>query len=146
VHKTAFTPPTIKEEKRMTGDILGSKNVLRQQGDAEETVPVEIRELLMALQTDQAMPALPAGWAKTARSWIAQHMSNEEQRLAAQGAVQDVLDGCIPCKANLRAWIRAGIKEAPIVLQAQALGKTPQSSAFELAWKATHTSKQEQAR
>jgi hypothetical protein len=146
VHKTAFTPPTIKEEKRMTGDVLGSKNVLRHQSDAEETVPVEIRELLMALQTEQAMPALPAGWAKTARSWIAQHMSNEEQRLAAQGAVQDVLDGCVPCKDVLRAWIRAGIKDAPIVLQAQALGKTPQSSAFELAWKATHTSKQEQAR
>ncbi len=146
VHKTAFTPPTIKEEKRMTGDILGSKNVRRQQGDAEEIVPVEIRELLMALQTDQTMPALPAGWAKTARSWIAQHMNNEEQRLAAQGAVQDVLDGCVPCKANLRAWIRAGIKEAPIVLQAQTQGKTAQSSAFELAWKTAHASKPEQTR
>jgi hypothetical protein len=73
-------------------------------------------------------------------------MSNEEQRLAAQGAVQDVLDGCVPCKDVLRAWIRAGIKDAPIVLQAQALGKTPHPSAFELAWKTTHASKQEQAR
>lgn len=146
VHKTAFTPPTIKEEKRMSGDILGSKNGRRQQSDAEEIVPAEIRELLIALQTEQAMPALPAGWAKTTRSWIAQQLSNEEQRLAAQGAVQDVLDGCVSCKDVLRAWIRAGIKEAPILLQAQVRGKTAQSSAFELAWKTAHTNKPEPAR
>ena len=143
VHKTAFTPPAIKEEKRLTGDVLGSKNGRRQQSDAAEIMTVEIRDLLVALQSEQALPAL---WSKTARSWIAQTLNNEEQRLAALGAVQDVLDGCVPCKAVLRAWIRAGIKEAPVLLQAQILAKTQKQSAFESAWKATHAGKQEQAR
>ena len=143
VHKTAFTPPTIKEEKRMTGDMLGSKNGRRQQSDTTEIVAVDIRELLTALQNEQALPAL---WSKTARSWIAQSISNEEQRLAALGAVQDVLDGCIPCKSVLRAWIRTGIKDAPILLQAHTQAKTQKPSAFELSWKTTHASKQEQAR
>ena len=127
----------------MSGDALGSKNTRRLQGEAEEIVPMEISELFMALQTEQALPAV---WAKTARSWIAQHMSNDDQRLAAQAAVQDVLDGCVPCKGVLRAWIRAGIKDAPILLQAQAQGKTHKPSSFELSWKASHPSKQEPTR
>ena len=143
VHKTAFTPPRIKEEKRLTGDVLGSKNGSRPQSDAADYVSVEVRELLAALQSEHALPAL---WSKTARSWISQTLSNEEQRLAALGAVQDVLDGCVSCKAVLRAWIRIGIKDAPILLQAQTLGKTQTQSAFDLAWKKAHDSKQERAR
>ena len=74
-----------------------------------------MRDLIQDLS--QAKP-LPALWSKTARTWFAQTLKEEEQRLAAQAAVQDVLDGCEPCRAPLRAWLRLSLGEGQLLLQA----------------------------
>ncbi|MES2129398.1 MAG: hypothetical protein V4463_19180 [Pseudomonadota bacterium] len=127
LHKTAFAPPAIKEDKRMTGDVVGTKNYQREQGAANDPVPAEVRALLRALAADGALPAL---WSRDAHDWIRARISNDEQRLAAQRAVQDVADGCVPCRAVLRAWLRGAITEAPVLLQARPVAQTP----FVKAW------------
>ena len=45
--------------------------------------------------------------------------------------VQDVADGCVPCRPVLRAWLRGAITEAPVVLQARPATET----AFTRAWR-----------
>lgn len=128
LHKTAFAPPAIKEEIRMTGDVLGAKSYRREQGGAEEAVPEEVRGLLQALAGDGALPAL---WSREAHDWIRSRIANDDQRLAAQRAVQDVADGCVPCRPVLRAWLRGAIANAPVLLQAQPATETP----FTRAWR-----------
>ncbi|RJG24180.1 DUF4175 family protein [Massilia cavernae] len=128
LHKTAFAPPAIKEETRLTGDVLGSKSYRRGQGDAAEAIPMEVRELLQALSGDGALPAL---WSRDAQDWIRARIASDDQRLAAQRAVQDVADGCVKCRPVLRAWLRGAITEAPVVLQAQPVAETP----FTRAWR-----------
>ena len=128
LHKTAFAPPPIKEELRMSGDVVGTKSYRREQGAAGEAVPAEVRELLRALGGDGALPAL---WSRTAHGWIRTHIANDEQRLEAQRAVQDVADGCAACRPVLRAWLRGAIADAPVLLQATPTASTP----FVRAWR-----------
>jgi hypothetical protein len=128
LHKTAFAPPAIKEEIRMTGDMVGAKSYKREQAAADEAIPAEVRELLQALAGDGALPAL---WSREAQDWIRARITNDDQRLAAQRAVQDVADGCVPCRPVLRAWLRGAITEAPVVLQPRPATETP----FTRAWR-----------
>ena len=128
LHKTAFAPPPLKEEIRMTGDVVGTKSYRRQQGAAGENVPADVRQLLRALDREGALPAL---WSRTAQDWIRARISADEQRLEAQRAVQDVADGCASCRPVLRAWLRSAIGDTPVQLQAQTVAETP----FTRAWR-----------
>ena len=128
LHKTAFAPPPLKEEIRMTGDVVGAKSYRRPQGEAAEAVPAEVRALLQALDGDGALPAL---WSRTAHDWIRARIGNDEQRLEAQRAVQDVADGCTACRAVLRAWLRGAIASPPVLLHARPQPETP----FTRAWR-----------
>jgi hypothetical protein len=128
LHKTAFTPPAIKEEKRMSGDVVGASGYKREQRAPGEAVPEQVRELVQSLALDAALPAL---WSRTAHDWVREHIANDEQRLAAQRAIQDVADGCVPCRASLRAWLRGAIAQAPVLLQARPVADTP----FTRAWR-----------
>ena len=120
LHRTAFVPPAIKEEKRMTGEMAGAASYRRAQATAGEFVPADVRELVQALGSDSALPAL---WSKAARDAIAR-IPDEEQRLSAQAAVQDVADGCQPCRARLRAWLRATVQQPAVLLQARPQAQT----------------------
>ena len=111
----------------MTGDIVGVLGYKRAQGAATSTVPAEVRDLVQALAQDGALPAL---WSKSAREVIAQRIVDPEQKLAAQRAVQDVVDGCVACRGELRAWLRGTLSEAPVLLQARPVS----DSAFRRAW------------
>jgi hypothetical protein len=128
LHKTAFTPPAIKEEKRMTGDAVGSASYKRGQGAPGETMPAQVRELVQSLASDAPLPAL---WTRTAHDWVREHIGIDEQRLAAQRAIQDVADGCLPCRATLRAWLRGASGQGPVLLQARQVADTP----FTRAWR-----------
>ena len=127
LHKTAFIPPPIRETIRMTGDVVGAASYARGQGESNEAIPVPLRELVTALSGNGALPAL---WTRTAHDWVRERLKNDEQRLAAQRAIQDVADGCLGCRPALRAWLRAGIEQAPVLLQAQPVTGTP----FTRAW------------
>jgi hypothetical protein len=127
LHKTAFVPPAIKEEKRMTGDVVGARSYKRVQSDADEAIPQQVRELIEALAAGGPLPAL---WSRDAQDWIRSRIGNDEQRLSAQRAVQDVADGCLPCRPQLRAWLRGAITGAPVLLRAQAIPDTPFTRAF----------------
>lgn len=128
LHRTAFVPPALKEEKRMSGDIVGAMSYKRAQGAAGDSVPAEVRELVQALAVDGALPAL---WSKSARDTIAARIADQEQKLSAQRAVQDVMDGCVPCRAELRAWLRGTLTDAPVLLQA----RPSVDSTFARAWR-----------
>jgi hypothetical protein len=129
LHKTAFVPPAIREEIRMTGEVAGTKGYKREQDAPKEAIPAEVRELLHALGSDAPLPAL---WSRDAQDWIRTRIGSDEQRLAAQRAVQDVADGCVACRPVLRAWLRGAITEAPVLLQAKPAVDTP----FTQAWRA----------
>jgi hypothetical protein len=128
LHKTAFAPPPLKEELRMTGDVVGTKSYKREQSGADEAMPPEVHSLLQALAADGALPAL---WSRTAHDWIRSRIQDDDQRLEAQRAVQDVADGCAACRPVLRAWLRGAIAQTPIVLQARGQVETP----FTRAWR-----------
>jgi hypothetical protein len=128
LHKTAFAPPPIKEELRMSGDVVGTRGYRREQQAQTDPVPAQVRELLRALGGDGALPAL---WSRSAHDWIRAHIANDEQRLEAQRAVQDVGDGCVACRPVLRAWLRGAIADAPVLLQATPAASTP----FVKAWR-----------
>ena len=128
LHKTAFAPPPLKEEIRMTGDVVGTQSYRRPQAMAEEPLPPEVRDLIKALSADGALPAL---WSRTAHDWIRARIANDEQLLAAQRAVQDVADGCATCRSVLRAWLRGAIGATPVLLQAAPQAET----AFTRAWR-----------
>jgi hypothetical protein len=134
LHRTAFVPPALKEEKRMSGDIVGVLSYKRAQGEASDTVPAEVRELVQALSQDGALPAL---WSKAARDTIAARVGDQEQKLSAQRAVQDVQDGCVACRGELRAWLRGTLTDAPVLLQARPSTDTP----FRRAWSGKEQSK-----
>jgi hypothetical protein len=128
LHRTAFVPPALKEEKRLSGDIVGAMSYKRAQGAASDNVPAEVRDLIRALAQDGALPAL---WSKSARDTIAARISDQEQKLSAQRVVQDVMDGCVPCRAELRAWLRGTLTDAPVLLQARPSVDSP----FTRAWR-----------
>jgi hypothetical protein len=130
LHKTAFAPPPIKEELRMSGDVVGTKSYRRAQDAPNEPVPAEVRDLLRALGGDGTLPAL---WSRTAHDWIRSRIAGDEQRLEAQRAVQDVADGCATCRPVLRAGIRGAIADAPVLLQATPAASTPFTQAFRKA-------------
>ncbi len=127
LHKTVFVPPPIKEEIRMTGDVVGAASYRRAQGEAQDAIPLPLRELVAALSQEGPLPAL---WTRTAHDWVRERLGEDEQRLAAQRAIQDVADGCLRCRPVLRAWLRAGVAQAPVVLQAKPVAQTP----FTRAW------------
>jgi hypothetical protein len=116
LHKTAFAPPPIKEDKRMTGDMAGAASMRRGQSAAPEGVPAPLRELVQALAGDGPLPSL---WTRTAHDWVRERIALDEQRLAAQRAIQDVADGCLACRPVLRAWLRGAVHEAKVALQAR---------------------------
>ncbi|MET0267264.1 MAG: hypothetical protein ABW202_16830 [Duganella sp.] len=116
LHRTAFVAPALREDKRMSGDMVGAMSYRRAQGAADEVVPAEIRTLLQSLAQDAALPAL---WSKTALDAIAARIGDQEKKLEAQRTVQDVQDGCVPCRSQLRAWLRGTVSEAPLLLQAR---------------------------
>ncbi|WP_426344201.1 hypothetical protein ACN9MU_04075 [Pseudoduganella sp. R-32] len=120
LHRTAFVPPAIKEEKRMSGEMTGAASYRRAQGTASEFVPADVRELVQALGGDGALPSL---WTKAAREAVAR-IKDEEQRLSAQAAVQDVAGGCQSCRAQLRAWLRATVQQPAVLLQARPQAQT----------------------
>jgi len=120
LHRTAFVPPALKEEKRMSGELAGAQSYKRQQAAANDLIPADVRQLVQSLDGDGALPAM---WSRTAREAVSK-LKDEEQRLAAQGAVQDVADGCVPCRAPLRAWLRATIANPAVVLQARPQAQT----------------------
>jgi hypothetical protein len=122
LHKTAFSPPPIKEDKRMSGDMAGAASYRREQDGAGDAVPASLADLVGALVRDGALPAL---WTRTAHDWVRERIANDEQRLAAQRAIQDVADGCSACRPVLRAWLRGAIDKAPVLLQAQPAAETP---------------------
>ncbi|MEW7850445.1 hypothetical protein AB2N08_17260 [Massilia aurea] len=128
LHKTAFTPPPIKEEKRMTGEMDGAASYRRTQADHEAPLPEDLRTLVGALSGEAALPAL---WMRTVNDWVRTRIGQDEQRLAAQRAIQDVADGCIACRPVLRAWLRAGAGEGQVLLQA----KTSVDTAFARSWR-----------
>jgi hypothetical protein len=115
LHKTAFAPPPIKEDKRMTGDMAGAVNGRREQSAAPDGVPAELRGLVQALAGDGPLPSL---WTRTAQDWVRERIGADEQRLAAQRAIQDVADGCVACRPVLRACLRGAVHDAPVLLQA----------------------------
>ena len=122
LHKTAFAPPPIKEDKRMTGDMAGAASSKREQSAAPDGVPAELRELMRTLAGDGPLPAL---WTRTAHDWVRERIAADEQRLAAQRAIQDVADGCLACRPVLRAWLRGAVHEAKVTLQATPQVETP---------------------
>ncbi|QJD99719.1 hypothetical protein HH212_06495 [Massilia forsythiae] len=122
LHKTAFAPPPIKEDKRLSGDMAGTASVRREQAAADDAVPASLRALAAALAGDGPLPAL---WTRTAHDWVRERIRDDAQRLAAQRAIQDVADGCAACRPVLRAWLRAGVGEAPVLLQARPATDTP---------------------
>ncbi|HEU4850882.1 MAG TPA: DUF4175 family protein [Telluria sp.] len=128
LHKTAFAPPPIKEEKRMTGELDGAASYRREQEESNDAVPAKVRTLLAALSGGGALPAL---WSRDANDWIRERIRDDEQRLAAQRAVQDVADGCEKCRPALRAWLRGAIERAPVLLQARPVTETPFNKALQ---------------
>jgi hypothetical protein len=129
LHKTAFAPPPIKEDKRMTGDMAGAASYKREQDAAGEQVPRQLQELIHALAGDGPLPAL---WTRTAHDWVRERIAGDEQRLAAQRSIQDVADGCTSCRASLRAWLRGAVGKAPVLLQARPVAETPFTKAWRL--------------
>jgi hypothetical protein len=129
LHRTAFVPPPLKEEKRMTGDLAGAASIRRAQDLPPVLVPAELALLVRALNTDGLLPAL---WRVQAQDWIAARIKDETLRLAAQKSLQDVADGCTPCRPVLAAYLRSTINENTIILQAQPNVDTP----FLQTWRA----------
>jgi hypothetical protein len=127
LHKTAFAPPAIKEDKRMSGDTAGAASYKRVQADAVEIVPASLRDLVQALGGDGPLPAL---WTRTAHDWVRERITDDEQRLAAQRAIQDVADGKPAARAQLAAWLRGGVTDAPVLLQARPVVETPFAKAL----------------
>ena len=107
--------------------MVGTKSYRRAQAAADEAMPAEVRGLMQALDGDGALPAL---WSRSAQDWIRARITVDEQRLEAQRAVQDVGDGCLPCRPVLRAWLRGAITQAPVLLQARGEPDTPFSRAL----------------
>jgi hypothetical protein len=127
LHKTAFAPPAIKEDKRMSGDMAGAVSYRRTQAEANEIVPANLRDLVQALGGDGPLPAL---WTRTAHDWVRARIADDEQRLAAQRAIQDVADGKPAARAQLAAWLRGGAADVPVLLQARPVVETPFAKAL----------------
>lgn len=128
LHKTAFVPPPIKEDKRMTGDMDGTASYRREQGGADKRVPEDLSLLVQALSGDGPLPAL---WTRSAHDWVRGRLQDDDQRLSAQKAIQDVADGCVACRPVLRAWLRQGAGQGQVLLQAKPTVETP----FVRAWR-----------
>jgi hypothetical protein len=128
LHKTAFTPPAIKEDKRMSGDMADTASTRRVQDAANDVVPADLRALAKALDGTGPLPAL---WTRTAHDWVRARIGNDEQRLAAQRAIQDVADGKADARPALRAWLRGGVQDAPVLLQATPGVATPFTKALQ---------------
>jgi hypothetical protein len=82
---------------------------------------------VQALGGDGPLPAL---WTRTAHDWVRVRIADDEQRLAAQRAIQDVADGKPAARAQLAAWLRGGVGDAPVLLQAGPVVDTPFTQAL----------------
>jgi hypothetical protein len=102
--------------------MAGAASNRREQSAAPDGVPAELRELVRALAGDGPLPGL---WTRTAHDWVRERIGADEQRLAAQRAIQDVADGCLACRPVLRAWLRGAVHDAPVLLQATPTVETP---------------------
>lgn len=122
LHKTAFAPPPIEEGKRMSGDMAGSASYRRAQAAPGAIMPADLSDLVKALGGDGPLPAL---WTRTAHDWVRARIADDERRLAAQRAIQDVADGQPAARARLAAWLRGGVADAPVLLQARPVVETP---------------------
>ena len=125
LHRTAFVPPAIKEEKRLSGDAIGARSYQRKQDGGSDAIPAEVRELIAALAGEGTLPAL---WPRTAREALAK-LEDDDKRLAALVLVQEVQDGCTSCRAPLRAWLRSTL-EAKLRLQAKPAPRNAIGDAF----------------
>jgi hypothetical protein len=115
LHKTAFAPPPIKEDKRMTGDMAGAASYGRASSRRRRRRRAgQLRELVGALSGDGPLPAL---WTRTAHDWVRERIADDEQRLAAQRAIQDVADGCLAAVRCCAPGCAAAC-QAPVLLQA----------------------------
>ncbi len=115
------------EDSAEEGEAPVAASYRRTQRNAADPVPAQVRELVTALEGEGA---LPAQWRATALDWIGERLSVTAQKLAAQRAVQDVADGCLPCRAHLRAWLRTAPET--LSLHARPAAGTP----FTRAWNA----------
>jgi hypothetical protein len=106
----------------------GTASYRREQGGAEKRVPEDISLLVQALASDGPLPAL---WTRSAHDWVRSRLQDDDQRLSAQTAIQDVADGCLPCRPVLRAWLRQGAGQGQVLLQAKPTVETP----FVRAWR-----------
>lgn len=125
LHRTAFVPPAIKEEKRLSGDAIGARSYQRKQDGGSDAVPAAVRELIAALVGEGTLPAL---WPRTAREALAT-LADDDKRLAALLLVQEVQDGCASCRAPLRAWLRSTL-DAKLRLQAKPAPRNAVGDAF----------------
>lgn len=112
----------------MSGDMAGAASYKRAQSDAAEIVPANLRDLVQALGGDGPLPVL---WTRTAHDWVRERITDDEQRLAAQRAIQDVADGKPAARAQLAAWLRGGVLDAPVLLQARPVVETPFAKALQ---------------
>jgi hypothetical protein len=87
LHKTAFVPPPIKEDIRMTGDVVGAASYAREQGAAGRSHAGAAARTGGGAAGEGPLPAL---WTRTAHDWVRERLKDDEQRLAAQRAIQDV--------------------------------------------------------
>ena len=104
LHKTAFAPPPIKEDKRMTRR-HGRRRQLQARAVGGAAMPCR-RRCASWCRRWPATARCPALWTRTAHDWVRERIAGDEQRLAAQRAIQDVADGCLACRPVLRAWLR----------------------------------------
>ena len=103
-------------------DLDGVRNVRRVQAPAIDPAAPELRALMVALSDNGA---LPDDWTRAAHEAIHGGISGDEDRLAAQRVLQDVADGCLTCRAALRAWLRGAMPAAPARVQASQVSETP---------------------
>lgn len=120
--------PTLQDAEIADDGAAPVASYRRTQRNAADRVPAPVRALIAALDGDGA---LPPAWRATALDWIGERLPVTAQKLAAQRAVQDVGDGCMRCRAPLRAWLRMAAPATPL-LHAETDAGTP----FERAWAA----------
>ena len=111
-----------------TADLAGVRSVRRVQGPAIDPVARELRALLVALSDNGA---LPDDWTRVAHEAIRNGVPGDDARLAAQRVLQDVADGCLACRPQLRAWLRGAMPAAPPRIQPDTVAETP----FMRAWR-----------
>lgn len=123
LHRTAFAPPPIKEEARLSGerDGIQSKRWLTQlipDNKLHDKV-----DMISALHNG----LLPTNWQTQINNWLTDSSLNDMLRIEAQQQLREVADGCISCRASLRAYLRQTITPARLRWQAAPYIDEPQT-------------------